>query len=119
MIPVRLYLRGFPSASRVPLALVLFGCKAEITGGSAHVGSIGPTPTGGDPSGTGAQKQPYGFARRGNRGRPRPRNVSHMRYEGENLSQALFSIARLMGVSLTSLGAKEGLVNGGLTGLGA
>jgi hypothetical protein len=42
-----------------------------------------------------------------------------MRYEGENLSQALFSIARLMGVSLTSLGAKEGLVNGGLTGLGA
>jgi hypothetical protein len=44
---------------------------------------------------------------------------SHVRYEGENLSKVLLSIAGLMGTSLESLGANEGLVNSGLSGLDA
>jgi Protein of unknown function (DUF1552) len=43
----------------------------------------------------------------------------HARYPGENLSKVLFSIASLMGVTPTSLGANEGLVTSGLSGLDA
>jgi hypothetical protein len=43
----------------------------------------------------------------------------HARYEGENLSKVLFSIANLLGVTPegNQLGANEGLVNSGLSGL--
>lgn len=43
----------------------------------------------------------------------------HARHEGENLSKVLFSIATLLGVTPDNnqLGANEGLVNGGLSGL--
>jgi hypothetical protein len=43
----------------------------------------------------------------------------HARYEGENLSKVLFSIANLLGVTPDNnqLGANEGLVNSGLSGL--
>ncbi len=41
----------------------------------------------------------------------------HHREPGENLSKVLFSIAHLMGANVTSLGAAEGLVTGGLAGL--
>jgi hypothetical protein len=44
---------------------------------------------------------------------------SHVRYEGENLSKVLMSIAGLMGTSLDRLGESEGLVNSGLSGLDA
>jgi hypothetical protein len=41
----------------------------------------------------------------------------HARFPDENLSKVLFSIAQMMGVNVTSLGAAEGLVNSGLSGL--
>jgi hypothetical protein len=39
----------------------------------------------------------------------------HLRAEGENLSKALFSIAGMMGTSLTSLGDAAGKVTSGLS----
>jgi len=42
---------------------------------------------------------------------------THHRAQGANLSQVLFSIASIMGVNVTSLGAAEGLVTSGLSGL--
>ncbi len=42
---------------------------------------------------------------------------THHRAPGANLSQVLFSIASMMGVNVTSLGATEGLVQSGLSGL--
>lgn len=39
----------------------------------------------------------------------------HVRAEGENLSKVLFSIAGLVGLTPTSVGANEGLVNSGLS----
>ncbi|MEO8184632.1 MAG: DUF1552 domain-containing protein [Deltaproteobacteria bacterium] len=44
-----------------------------------------------------------------------PGNV-HYRAPGENLSKMLFTIANLMGANVTSLGAREGLVESGLSG---
>jgi hypothetical protein len=41
----------------------------------------------------------------------------HVRNEGENLSKALFSIANIMGAGVTQLGAREGLVSAGVSGL--
>jgi Protein of unknown function (DUF1552) len=41
----------------------------------------------------------------------------HVRNDGENLSKVLFSIANIMGAKTTSLGAAEGLVTSGVTGL--
>jgi hypothetical protein len=41
----------------------------------------------------------------------------HVRAQGENLSKVLFSIAKLMGTNLTSLGDNVGLVNSGLSAL--
>lgn len=43
----------------------------------------------------------------------------HLRAEGENLSKVLFSIAKMMGTSLTSLGDSAGKVTGGLSVLEA
>jgi len=42
---------------------------------------------------------------------------THYRAPGENLSKVLFTMANLMGANVTSLGAAEGLVDSGLTGL--
>ncbi len=44
---------------------------------------------------------------------------SHVRAQGENLSQILFSIANLFGANVTELGANEGLVTSGIAGLTA
>jgi hypothetical protein len=41
----------------------------------------------------------------------------HVRAEGQNLSQILFSIAALFGANITELGANEGLVTSGVNGL--
>lgn len=41
----------------------------------------------------------------------------HVRAQGQNLSQILFSIAELFGVGLTELGANEGRVTSGVSGL--
>jgi hypothetical protein len=41
----------------------------------------------------------------------------HVRAEGQNLSQILFSIANLFGANVTELGANEGLVTSGVSGL--
>jgi hypothetical protein len=43
----------------------------------------------------------------------------HLRDQDESLSKALFSIGKIIGLSIASLGKNEGLVNGGLTGLDA
>jgi hypothetical protein len=42
----------------------------------------------------------------------------HVRAPGQNLSQILFSIANLFGAGVTELGANEGLVTTGVSGLG-
>jgi hypothetical protein len=43
----------------------------------------------------------------------------HLRAPGENLSKILFTMANLMGASVTTLGAGQGLVESGLSGLAA
>lgn len=43
----------------------------------------------------------------------------HVRAEGQNLSQILFSIANLFGANITELGAREGRVTTGVNGLTA